>query len=298
MTTRSRPEPGRSAHGGTDLGIHCDDCYRPVTFPFPIRVYNTTYTAAHVSSNGIVNFSGPNLQYANGCLPARVEGRAIILLWDDMDTRPSGRGVFTSTVGSAPNRQFIIRFNMAYLSGGGSANVEVIFTEGSDNFQVIYGTATQGGSSSTEGVQAAGDRPELHRVRLQRGRPDAGSAPELHLFGAGGRHHRPATASATTAATTASAATASTATTTSAAATTSTATAAASAASSGALQGAAGDRAEARRRRKTRIRRARCSVGRIRRARSRRVGRVIAQSPRPGVVKRRGFPVRLVVGRR
>ena len=30
----------------------------------------------------------------------------------------------------------------------------------------------------------------------------------------------------------------------------------------------------------------------------RRVGRVIGQSPRPGTVKRRGFPVKLVVGRR
>ena len=30
----------------------------------------------------------------------------------------------------------------------------------------------------------------------------------------------------------------------------------------------------------------------------RRVGRVIGQNPRPGVFKRRGFPVKLVVGRR
>jgi beta-lactam-binding protein with PASTA domain len=52
------------------------------------------------------------------------------------------------------------------------------------------------------------------------------------------------------------------------------------------------------RRAKTKIRRAHCSVGRIRRAHSRRVGRVISQSPRPGAVKRRGFPVKLVVGRR
>jgi beta-lactam-binding protein with PASTA domain len=49
---------------------------------------------------------------------------------------------------------------------------------------------------------------------------------------------------------------------------------------------------------KTKIRRAHCSVGSIRRARSRRVGRVIGQSPRPGTVKRSGFPVKLVVGRR
>ena len=43
---------------------------------------------------------------------------------------------------------------------------------------------------------------------------------------------------------------------------------------------------------------ANCSVGRIRRARSRRIGRVISQTPRAGAVKRLGFPVRFVVGRR
>src|SRR5439155_25841557 len=49
---------------------------------------------------------------------------------------------------------------------------------------------------------------------------------------------------------------------------------------------------------RTRIRRARCSVGRIRRASSRRAGRVIGQSPRPGPVRPRGPRVNLVVGRR
>jgi len=49
---------------------------------------------------------------------------------------------------------------------------------------------------------------------------------------------------------------------------------------------------------RTRIRARHCSVGRIRRARSRRAGRVIGQSPRGGTVRRRGYPVRLVVGRR
>jgi beta-lactam-binding protein with PASTA domain len=51
---------------------------------------------------------------------------------------------------------------------------------------------------------------------------------------------------------------------------------------------------------RARIRKANCSVGRVGRARSRRSlrGRVIAQSPPPGVVRRRGSSVRLVVGRR
>ena len=49
---------------------------------------------------------------------------------------------------------------------------------------------------------------------------------------------------------------------------------------------------------RTRIRAKHCSVGRIRRARSRRVGRVIAQSPRPGRRLARGSRVNLVLGRR
>ena len=52
------------------------------------------------------------------------------------------------------------------------------------------------------------------------------------------------------------------------------------------------------RRAKSRIRARRCSVGRVRYARSRRVGRVIGQTPRPGTRKPRGFKVKLVVGRR
>jgi beta-lactam-binding protein with PASTA domain len=49
---------------------------------------------------------------------------------------------------------------------------------------------------------------------------------------------------------------------------------------------------------KTKIRKGHCRVGKIRRARSPKPGRVIGQSPRPGVKKPNGFKVRLVVGRR
>jgi beta-lactam-binding protein with PASTA domain len=41
-----------------------------------------------------------------------------------------------------------------------------------------------------------------------------------------------------------------------------------------------------------------CRVGTVRRARSRRVGRVISQRPRGGVVRPRGYRVSLVLGRR
>jgi hypothetical protein len=47
-----------------------------------------------------------------------------------------------------------------------------------------------------------------------------------------------------------------------------------------------------------RLLRANCSLGRVRRMRSVRIGRVLAQSPPPGTVRRRGFPVKVVLGRR
>jgi Tol biopolymer transport system component len=49
---------------------------------------------------------------------------------------------------------------------------------------------------------------------------------------------------------------------------------------------------------RTKIRRRGCRVGRVRRGRSRRVGRVIAQSPRRGTVRAHGARVNLVIGRR
>jgi hypothetical protein len=49
---------------------------------------------------------------------------------------------------------------------------------------------------------------------------------------------------------------------------------------------------------RARLRQAHCSLGRVRRTRSRRVGRVLGQTPRRGSVRPAGYPVRLVVGRR
>jgi beta-lactam-binding protein with PASTA domain len=49
---------------------------------------------------------------------------------------------------------------------------------------------------------------------------------------------------------------------------------------------------------RTRIRARNCQVGRIAKKRSRRLGRVIGQSPRGGAVRARNFRIRLIVGRR
>ena len=57
------------------------------------------------------------------------------------------------------SREIVRAFNNRY--GDTFPEPEAVFTEGSDNIQVIYGTATQGGSGSTEGVQADGTGPNF-----------------------------------------------------------------------------------------------------------------------------------------
>jgi dipeptidyl aminopeptidase/acylaminoacyl peptidase len=49
---------------------------------------------------------------------------------------------------------------------------------------------------------------------------------------------------------------------------------------------------------RTRIRKAKCAVGAVRRAHSERIGRVLSQKPSAGKLRARGTKVRLVVGRR
>ena len=63
-------------------------------------------------------------------------------------------GIFTQTVGSAPNRQFIIRWKTVYFNNAGNAEFEVILTEGSDTLSVIYGdTSGDNGLTAASGIQ-------------------------------------------------------------------------------------------------------------------------------------------------
>ena len=263
------------------MGVHCDDCSRPVTFPFPVTFYGQTFTSANVQSNGGLNFDNVNTWAANGCLP-RDTGRAILVLWDDLLLTNSGQDAFTAVVGSAPNRQFVIEWRGHYGTGG-LANFEVIFNEANGVIRTVYGPSAQ--------------KPAARRPRASRA-PGQGLRPQFHCNEAGTLAPGLAVIlhAATTAASAAAAASTTSATATASAATTATAaTAATATTATGALPGAAGDRAEAGHG-EDEDPRAHCSVGRIRRAHSRRVGpRHLAepaaghgQAPRlPGEARRR-----------
>jgi hypothetical protein len=266
--------------GVTDIGLHCDDCTTQITFPFPVIVYGSPHASAVVESNGTIQFVGENSAFENSCLPATTFERTFFAYWDDLVTTSSGYGVYTTTTGVAPNRVFYVEWRAQYFPGTGNANFEAVFNENNQALKTIYGAVDNGAASSTEGVQDTG----------------SGISGQYGCNGAGGQ------------------------------------------VTSGLaivytpppppppppgippppppppplppppppgspppelcrvprVIGLKLAKAT------TRIRRAKCSVGKIRRARSARSrqGRVIAQSPRPGAVKRQGFRVKLTVGRR
>jgi hypothetical protein len=161
--TVTRESGGTIVHGTTDLGIHCDDCTASdVALPFSFEFYRTHYSRAEISSNGVLRLgTDTEVGYANQCLPQAALGAAILPFWDDLETTDGahGQGVFTSTTGAAPHRQFHIEYRTGICCGGGPpvTNFEVRLFEGSSDFDIVYMNPSNdprvGGDSATIGVQ-------------------------------------------------------------------------------------------------------------------------------------------------
>ena len=165
---------GTITPGDTDTGNHCDDCATSISFPFPVSVYAQTFNSANVASNGTLDLIGNAAPFTHGCqvLPNTLWSMAILPYQDDLRTDnlgftgcagfPGGTcGVFTSTTGSAPNRQFNVEWRAVHFSDTTApANFEVVFYENSQtSFDVIYGATSDNGSDETSGVQASSAGP-------------------------------------------------------------------------------------------------------------------------------------------
>ncbi|MBY0261192.1 MAG: hypothetical protein K2Q20_02545, partial [Phycisphaerales bacterium] len=150
------PDSDGALSGGGDDGTYT------VALPFPVRFYNGTYTSVRVSNNGYIQFTGNSyLGFDTAPLPTTlVNGAAIFAYWNDLFAYDTpGDGIYTQTSGTAPTRQFIVDWRQdSYDTATSRGAFQVIFTEGSDSFAIVYATAnnTLDGEFGTIGVQAAG----------------------------------------------------------------------------------------------------------------------------------------------
>ncbi len=113
-----------------------DDTNFFINSPFNINFLGTVYTGAFFGSNGYVTFGGGSGQYSNLAgedQPAGLPG----LKWNAADQRIQWLGDIT--IGTAPNRTWIVRWEGSSFSGPlNSIVVELRFPEGQNNIELHY----------------------------------------------------------------------------------------------------------------------------------------------------------------
>lgn len=147
----------------TSTATFGDDSARGITMPFDPALYNRDYTndtsfaEVQVSANGYIRLGwGSAGYYANSTLPSPSHPNSIVAAWwDDLD--PSLGGSITwGTVGTAPNRQFVVTWSDVPHVGLFLTTVtfQIVIEESTDAFVFNYLDATTPLSGSNRGAGA------------------------------------------------------------------------------------------------------------------------------------------------
>jgi len=151
-----------STTGTLLAGSAGDDTPIGITLGFPFQFYGVTQTTATVGTNGHMQFPGSSLGATSPFTNAAcaVGQNAIFPFWDDLN---GGAGIYTQTIGTAPNRTFIIQWNKDHFGGtGNTVAFQVRLSETSNLIRFIYqdvdfGNATwNNGASATVGIAGPG----------------------------------------------------------------------------------------------------------------------------------------------
>lgn len=146
----------------TALALTGDAEIKTVDLPFPVTMHGGTFSSATVSTEGLVTF-GPspdkNSLWNNLAMPNRTAPNAIVApFWDDLYI-DSAASMWTQTLGTAPNRSFVIEWRNARLFDVPTDRLsfEVVFHEdGRIGFH--YGTVDttwEQGGAATIGIENA-----------------------------------------------------------------------------------------------------------------------------------------------
>ena len=150
---------------GTALSLG-DDTSQNVTMPFSFNFYGQTSNELCIDNNAFMEFGlssscAFSVNWVNSSLPfAGFEAPTIMPFWDDLYT---GGSVLYSTVGTSPNRQFVVEwFNKDTFDTQGANpgyTFEAIFNEADNSLDFLYQNMTgvdaahDGGLSATVGLQ-------------------------------------------------------------------------------------------------------------------------------------------------
>jgi hypothetical protein len=153
-----------STAAGAALPLSGDDAFTPVTLPFPVRLYGQTYPTAWVDTNGLVTFADPGEPSPDAWpIPSpespQEPNAAAYPFWHDWVV-DSSASVRTATVGTAPNRRYIIEWRNvhSYEDPQTRVSFEVILHEGGAiefAYADVDGTFLELGGGATIGIENA-----------------------------------------------------------------------------------------------------------------------------------------------
>ncbi|GEM_PF-4255558 len=145
--------------GWTTLyGSGVDDAYAAVALPFTFQAYGVDYPTVWICTNGWLSFGDPGAPWlGNGPLPNGTFAQTTFFpYWDDMVA--TGNGVRYTTVGVAPNRTFIVDYELVTYSSAYPVTFQVQIHEGSNlvNFRYYLANFNASGQGATIGMQGPG----------------------------------------------------------------------------------------------------------------------------------------------
>jgi hypothetical protein len=146
-----------AAAGRVVLLPSLDDSVATTSIPFAFRFWDQNIAAGSaisVSTNGNFQFGAGGSPSLSGSIPsASVPNNMVAPYWGDNYT--SASGICVATVGSAPNRQFVVEWRNAYhccTEGNATLTFEAILTETSNTIDFVYTTMTNA-RTSTVGLE-------------------------------------------------------------------------------------------------------------------------------------------------
>jgi hypothetical protein len=141
-----------------------DDGSAAVTLPFAFTMYGTPSTSAQIAANGFLRIdSGAATAYANTAIPNAGDPNNIIAAWWDDLNQAAGGTITSRTVGTTPNRQFVVSWNGVPHYGVTGTNVtfQVVLDEATGDVLLNYqdtqtgAAASNGGAGATVGIENA-----------------------------------------------------------------------------------------------------------------------------------------------
>jgi len=149
---------------GTPVVLGDDAVSGALPIGFPFSYYGTTYTAVYISSNGFLTFLPGS---DDGCctgrpLPTADTWNGLIAgWWEDLDP-PEGGTITYQTLGTAPNRRFIVQFqDIQHWPSGNGSIFEFKLFETSYNIEVHYNRMNTDGGTHSAGIENQGGNDGL-----------------------------------------------------------------------------------------------------------------------------------------